>query len=363
MRAIQVGRDFYRKQAFLFVSRERQYKTGCNANSVKPSLDLIKEREKMDRMAIADRRQLRRKLTFWRVAAVLLLIAACFTAYRMVYTPSSKSGSAHVARVEISGLIRDDTELLERLDKIAKSDNAKALIVSISSPGGTTYGGERIFKAIRAVSDKKPVVADVRTLAASAGYMIASAGDVIVAGETSITGSIGVIFQYPQVGPLLDKLGVSLQEIKSTPLKAEPSPFHEPPEEAKTMIRSMIMDTYDWFVDLVADRRKLPREEVLKLADGSIFTGRQALAVKLVDRLGGDEEIRAYLKERGIDENLPVADWRAPSSSTPFSLLGLAKVARMLGYEDFLPLAGAASEATDKLFLDGLVSVWQVEPH
>jgi len=146
-------------------------------------------------------------------------------------------------------------------------------------------------------------------------------------------------------------------------LKAEPSPFHEPPEEAKTMIRSMIMDTYDWFVDLVADRRKLSREEVLKLADGSIFTGRQALAVKLVDRLGGDEEIRAYLKERGIDENLPVADWRAPSSSTPFSLLGLAKVARMLGYEDFLPLAGAASEATDKLFLDGLVSVWQVEPH
>ncbi|WP_313615585.1 signal peptide peptidase SppA [Agrobacterium sp.] len=317
----------------------------------------------MDRMAIADRRQLRRKLTFWRVAAIVLLVAACFAAYRVAFVSGSNSGEAHVARVQISGLIQDDRELLERLDKIAKSDNAKALIVSISSPGGTTYGGERIFKALRAVAEKKPVVTDVRTLAASAGYMIASAGDVIVAGETSITGSIGVIFQYPQVGPLLDKLGISLQEIKSSPLKAEPSPFHEAPEEAKTVIRNMVMDSYGWFVDLVAERRKLPREEVLKLADGSIYTGRQALAVKLVDRLGGDKEIRDYLKERGVSENLPVADWRAPSTSSPFSLFGLAKVARMLGYEDFLPLAGAASQATDKLFLDGLVSVWQVEPH
>jgi protease-4 len=317
----------------------------------------------MDQMGIADRRQLRRKLTFWRVAAVLLLVAGCFAIYRFSFADGGKSGAAHVARIEISGLIQDDRELLGRLDEIAKSDSAKALIVSISSPGGTTYGGERIFKAIRAVAEKKPVVSDIRTLAASAGYMIATAGDTIIAGDTSITGSIGVIFQYPQVGQLMDKLGVSMQEIKSSPLKAEPSPFHEPPEEAKAMIRTMIMDSYGWFVDLVADRRKLPREDVLKLADGSIYTGRQAVAAKLVDTLGGEKEIRAYLKDKGVAENLPVIDWKAPTTSSPFSLLGFARIARMLGYEDFLSFADPRQLGADKLFLDGLVSVWQVESH
>lgn len=314
----------------------------------------------MDQTAIADRRQLRRKLTFWRVAAIILLVAGCFAIYRFAFAEPQQSMKPHIARVEISGLIQDDTELLERLQKIADSDSAKGLIVSISSPGGTTYGGERIFKAIRAVAEKKPVVSDVRTLAASAGYMIASAGDTIVAGDTSITGSIGVIFQYPQVGPLLDKLGVSLQEIKSSPMKAEPSPFHEPPEQSKVMIKNMITDSYNWFVDLVADRRKLPRDEVLKLADGSIFTGRQALAVKLIDTLGGEKEIRDYFETRKLSRDLPIVEWTAPSKRSPFSLFSLSGIARILGYDEILPFDLPRQLSADKLFLDGLVSVWQV---
>ncbi|WP_296016012.1 signal peptide peptidase SppA [uncultured Agrobacterium sp.] len=315
----------------------------------------------MDQMAIADRRQLRRKLTFWRVAAVLLAVAALFALYRFTLAAPESSARPHIAKIEISGLIQDDTELLERLQKIADSTSAQGLIVSISSPGGTTYGGERIFKAIRAVSEKKPVVSDVRTLAASAGYMIATAGDTIIAGDTSITGSIGVIFQYPQVGPLLDKLGVSLQEIKSSPMKAEPSPFHEPPEESKVMIRNMIMDSYNWFVDLVADRRKLPREEVLKLADGSIFTGRQAIAVKLIDTLGGEKEIKSYFESRGLPKDLPIVEWTAPSKRSPFSIFSIAGLAKMLGLDAFLPIAAPSQLSTEKLFLDGLVSVWQVD--
>ncbi|MDS7596008.1 signal peptide peptidase SppA [Agrobacterium tumefaciens] len=315
----------------------------------------------MDQMAIADRRQLRRKLTFWRIAAVFLLVAGLFGIYRFFWTEPGQNARPHIARVEISGLIQDNTELLERLAKIEKNDNVKGLIVSISSPGGTTYGGERIFKALRAVAEKKPVVSDIRTLAASAGYMIAAAGDAIVAGETSITGSIGVIFQYPQLGPLMEKLGVSLQEIKSSPLKAEPSPFHDAPEEAKVMIRAMVTDSYNWFVDLVADRRKLPKDDVLKLADGSIYTGRQALANRLVDKLGGEKEIREYFETRGVAKDLPIVEWRAPSSKSPLSIFSLAGIARMLGYDDFIPFAGAGQIGADKLFLDGLVSVWQVE--
>lgn len=314
----------------------------------------------MDHAAIADRRQLRRKLTFWRIAAIGIVLLAVFAAAALRWPGGGARD--HIARVDISGIIRDDTELLERLDRIARNDRAKALVVTISSPGGTTYGGEVIFKALRKVAEKKPVVSDVRTLAASAGYMIATAGDTIVAGESSITGSIGVLFQYPQMKELMDKIGVSLEEIKSAPLKAEPSPFHPASEEAKTMIRAMVMDSYDWFVDLVVERRKLPRAEVLRLADGSIFTGRQALAARLVDRLGGPQEIRAYLDERKVPADLPFVDYR-PANRSGFFFMGasLREFARsILGLP--LDLQPTIEKLTgEKLFLDGLVSVWQVD--
>jgi protease-4 len=318
----------------------------------------------MDSSAIADRRQLRRKLGFWRIVAVLLLIAVGFALYRFAGGDIPANRGPQIARVTISGLIQDDTELLERLKKIQDDDKVKALIVSISSPGGTTYGGERIFKAIRAVAAKKPVVSDIRTLAASAGYMIATAGDDIVAGETSITGSIGVLFQYPQAKDLLDKIGVSLEEIKSAPLKAEPSPFHPPSDDAKNMIRNMVMDSYDWFVDLVADRRKLPRDEVLKLADGSIYTGRQALKNKLVDSLGGDEAIRDYLETRKVSKDLPVVDWEAPSKTSSFLFSQAASgLLNLLGYDDLPKGEDFQKFVTEKLFLDGLLSVWQGVGH
>ena len=314
----------------------------------------------MDQSAIADRRQLRRKLTFWRVAAILVALAAVFAVVAWRW-PGGEAGD-HIARVKIIGIIRDDAELLERLDRIARNDRAKALVVTIASPGGTTYGGEVIFKALRKVAEKKPVISDVRTLAASAGYMIATAGDTIIAGESSITGSIGVLFQYPQMKELMDKIGVSLEEIKSAPLKAEPSPFHPASEDAKAMIRSMVMDSYDWFVDLVAERRKLPRAEVLRLADGSIFTGRQALANKLVDTLGGPEAIRAYLDERKVKADLPVVDYEAAGrSGFPFLGSSMREFARsVLGLP--VDLQPTIEKLTgEKLFLDGLVSVWQVD--
>lgn len=314
----------------------------------------------MDQSAITDRRQLRRKLTFWRVAAILIALLAIFAA-AAVRWPGGGTGD-HIARVSISGIIQDDKELLERLDRIAGNDRAKALVVTISSPGGTTYGGEVLFKALRKVAEKKPVVSDVRTLAASAGYMIATAGDTIIAGESSITGSIGVLFQYPQMKELMDKIGVSLEEIKSAPLKAEPSPFHPASEEAKTMIRAMVMDSYDWFVDLVAERRKLPRAEVLRLADGSIFTGRQALKAKLVDTLGGPEAIRTYLDGRKVPADLPFIDYEATNRSG-FAWMGgsLHEFARsILGLPVDLQ-STIEKLAGQKLFLDGLVSVWQVD--
>jgi protease-4 len=318
----------------------------------------------MDQLAIAERRHLRRKLSFWRLVALLFLVGIGFALYRVALGPEGVSAGPQVARIRISGMITDDKELLERLDRIEKDSRVKALIVSISSPGGTTYGGERIFKALRHVAETKPVVSDIRTLAASAGYMIATAGDFIVAGESSITGSIGVIFQYPQIDEVMKKVGVSLEEIKSAPLKAEPSPFHPASEEAKTMVRNMVLDSYAWFVDLVADRRKMPRDQVLTLADGTIFTGRQALKNKLVDQLGGDKEIRDYLKSRGVSEGLPVVEWKADDSSSSFWFAhAMASLLRLTGMDEALVPSALRLWGTDKLFLDGLVSVWQVGEH
>jgi protease-4 len=308
---------------------------------------------------LADRRRIRRKLSFWRILSVVAAIALVAALAVNIGFPETRAD--HIARIDITGVITDDEALLDLIDAAAKNKAAKALVVSISSPGGTTYGGERLHKALVAASALKPVVADVRTLAASAGYMIAASTDHIVAGESSIVGSIGVIFQYAQAGELLEKIGVRIEDIKSSPLKAEPSPFHDASEEAKAMIRSMVLDSYDWFVDLVAERRQIDRAQVLALADGSIFTGRQGLENGLVDALGGEDEIRAYLKGRGIDETLKIVKWEPDRSSTD----GLLKLQASSFVERYLGMPGRVSDEIDrlsggKLFLDGLVSVWQV---
>jgi len=319
----------------------------------------------MDQTGIADRRRLRRKLTFWRGVAIVVAIVAIAG---LVFSssgsdPIGSKSSAHIARVTISGVITDDAELVRRLETIRKNDRAKALIVRLESPGGTSYGGETLYRAIRSVAADKPVVAEVRTMAASAAYMIACGTDYIVAGDTSLVGSIGVIFQYAQVSDLLDKVGVSVEEIKSAPLKAEPSPFHAASDDAKAMIRSMVNDSYNWFVDLVADRRGLSRIDTLKLADGSVFTGRQAAENGLVDIIGGEAEIRAHLTDKGVTEKLRIVDWEKRRSGSELffadAMIKLLKAAEggSIPYADQL-----RQLAERKLFLDGLVSVWQFGP-
>ncbi|WP_136657592.1 signal peptide peptidase SppA [Nitratireductor sp. XY-223] len=319
----------------------------------------------MDQSGIADRRRLRRKLTFWRIVAFAVVIAGVVWLV-MSAGPSDPIGgksTAHVARVTISGVITDNAELIERLDTIRQSDRAKALIVRLQSPGGTSYGGETLYKAVRAVAAEKPVVAEIRTLAASAAYMIACGSDYIIAGDTSIVGSIGVIFQYAQVADLLEKVGVSVQEIKSAPLKAEPSPFHQASPQARAMIRSMVNDSYDWFVDIVAECRGLSRTDTLELADGSIFTGRQAADNGLVDIIGGDTEIRDYLSGKGVPESLKIVDWERRKSRGEL-LFGNAVIRLLTAWQgDAIPFADQFQQLIDrKLFLDGLVSVWQFGP-
>ncbi|MFA6154095.1 signal peptide peptidase SppA [Mesorhizobium sp.] len=309
---------------------------------------------------LIDRRRLRRKLTFWRAAAIAI-VALGVIALSVWFKGDGFSGSAvnHIAKVRIEGTITEDDELIERLESIRLSSKVKGVILSIDSPGGTTVGGESIFEEVRKLAADKPVVAEVGTLAASAGYMIASAADHIVARKTSIVGSIGVLIQYPDVSGLMDKLGVKLEEVKSSPLKAAPSPFKPTNDDERAMVRKLILDSYDWFVGIVAERRKMTHEQALALADGSIFTGRQGVANGLIDAVGGEKEAVDWLATKGVDAKLDVIEWKNKEGSGSF-LFSKAMV-RTIGSALGLPVSNSDiihELGADRLFLDGLVSVW-----
>ena len=309
---------------------------------------------------LIDRHRLRRKLTFWRIAAIGI-VALGVIALSTWFYGDDFTGSAvdHIAKVKIEGTITEDEELIKRLETIRQSSKVKGVILSIDSPGGTTVGGESIYEEVRKLAADKPVVAEVGTLAASAGYMIASAADHIVARKTSIVGSIGVLIQYPDVSGLMDKLGVKLEEVKSSPLKASPSPFKPTNDDERAMVRKLILDSYDWFVGIVAERRKMTREQALALADGSIFTGRQGVANGLIDAVGGETEAVGWLATKGVDAKLKVVEWKDTGRRGGF--LFSKAMAQTIGSALGLPAYSGDvihELGADRLFLDGLVSVW-----
>lgn len=241
---------------------------------------------------LIDRSRLRRKLSFWRVATVaLFLVAAGVGAYRWSDGLRSATSSSHIARLSLGGVLTGNQDTLKLIDDIGKS-NAAGVIVSIESPGGTTTGAERIYDELRRLSEKKPTVAVVGTMAASGGYIAAMGTDRIFARGTSLVGSIGVLFQFPNVSKVLDTVGVKMETIKSSPLKASPDGFEPTSPEARAAIASIVSDSYDWFKGLVKDRRKLDDKELAVVADGRVFTARQGLPLKTGRRdrwrAGGD---------------------------------------------------------------------------
>lgn len=305
---------------------------------------------------IIDRRRLRRKLTFWRVVALVVVLIGLFGLVFASLGSEQFGGKSrpHVAKLTVQGMILDDEALTELIDEIGDSTAVKGIILAIDSPGGTTTGGEAIYEAVRRVAETKPVVAQIGTVGASAAYMVASATDHIVARRTSIVGSIGVIAQYPNVAELLKTLGVDMHTIKSSPLKGEPSMFEEPEPGAEAMMRAMVLDSYDWFRDLVAERRNLSDSQIAALADGSVFSGRQAVANKLIDAVGGEDVSRDWLASKGVGKELDVIEWKKPEQAT--DRLFASAAARWLGLD--LGQNAAIEAIRDRLFLDGMVSVW-----
>ena len=320
----------------------------------------------LDADQIVDRRRMRRKLTFWRVIAVVLAIGAVIGLGAALRTPGmdlfAGQPGASIARVSITGLIRSDQERVEALNRLASS-RVRAVIVHINSPGGTTAGSEELHHSLIGLKSKKPMVVVVDGLAASGGYIAAIAADHIVAEETSLVGSIGVLFQFPNVGELLSKVGVSMEEIKSSPLKAAPNGFEPTSPEARAAIAALVKDSYDWFRDLVKTRRQLDDAGLERVADGRVFTGRQGVPLKLVDELGDEQTAIAWLaKEKNIDPKTPVSDYSLHGrlSDLPFLHTAAGAVLDAAGLGAFarhLDEWGAV-QAVDRLNLDGLLALW-----
>ncbi|MGV2974090.1 signal peptide peptidase SppA [Roseibium alexandrii] len=317
----------------------------------------------MDVDALVDRRRLRRKVTFWRVAT--FLVAALVLIGGLVYfagAANMSKRSAHIARIPIEGMILENRKTLEMLEKIGKSDAVKGVIVSINSPGGSTTGGEAIYNALRKLSEKKPIVAEMRTIGTSAGYLIAMSADHIVARYNTITGSIGVLFQFGNFEKLLETVGVSMEAVKSAPLKAEPDFYSPATPEAKAMLQAMVTDSYNWFVDILAERRDLDKSKALELADGRVLLGQRALQEKLVDAIGGEETAVSWLEtEKGVAKDLPIITWTTTESieELPFASRVSREIGKGFGLAVLEPLNEAKGLISRDLMLDGLVSVWQ----
>jgi protease IV len=316
----------------------------------------------LDADSIIAKRRLRRSLAFWRILAVLALVAAVIA---LLLTGTTTVGGLakradHIARVKVSGIITGDERMLKLLERLEEAKQVKAVLVKIDSPGGTTAGSEALYLALRDLNEQKPVVTVMDTVAASGGYITAIAADHIVARGNTITGSVGVLFQWAQVQALLETLGIEMKSIKSGELKAEPNLFEPMSDRAREVTEEMVNESFRWFVGLVEERRQLSPDQVRLISDGRVFTGRQAVEARLVDEIGGDDEAKAWLAaNRDIDEDLDIVDW-AVSSGLGERGIGFAvlrAVLSVLGFGEDSWIIGKIT-AQERLSVDGLISVW-----
>ena len=299
----------------------------------------------VDADMLTDRRRLKRRLMLWRTLTIVAVMVVAAVAFGRFGGFGGLGGKDYIARLSVNGVIVDDERRHRLLARIAADQNAKALIVRIDSPGGTVVGGEALHASIRAVAKKKPVVALMGQVATSAGYMVAIAADRIFAHKGTITGSIGVILQTTELTGLLDKLGIATEAIKSGPLKAAPSPFERMTPDVRRVTQALVSDIHQIFVSLVAERRALDIETLRPLVDGRVFTGVAAVRNRLIDAIGGEAEAKDWLiEERNIDPGLRVR--------------AVKPARRVDRWFDFLEALDRKAAFSERLTLDGLVSVW-----
>ena len=309
---------------------------------------------------VLDRRRLKRQISFWRVLGIAGVVAGLATALAVYGPDGTASKRQQIARITISGIITDSRAQTKMLKDLANAKHVSAVIVDVNSPGGTTTGGEALYEGLRKIAEKKPVVAQFGTVAASAAYITGLATDYIVARGNTITGSVGVIVQWPEVSGLLDKVGVKMNEIKSGPLKATPSPFAPIDERSRKITEEMIAESQQWFVGLVEKRRGITPSSVPGLTEGRVFSGRDALRHKLIDEIGAEAEAVRWLEDkRQVPKGLKIIDWKPRANiDLPFGAGTSLMESWVLGpLIDGLMSRIKSDPTIGAMTLDGLVSI------
>ncbi len=298
---------------------------------------------------LLDRIYLKSQITRWRAVAIAMAVFAVIVLLGS-YQESGGGGIRHnhIARITFDNIIDDNQEIYQLIDDVADNPNIKAVIVWIDTPGGSAVGGEEIYLRLKAMAQKKPVVAVMRSVAASAGYMIALSADQIFAREGTITGSIGVIIESAEVTDLAAKIGIKPIIVKSNDLKSTLSPFEKTTPESLQVVQMLINDFHSRFIDMVAASRKLPREEVVKLADGRVYSGKRALGFKLIDAIGGEEEAVSWLEsKRNIPKGLEIIDEAVKPKLDFIERLAQSSIGKIF--------------QNSRIRLDGMAAIWHPE--
>ncbi|MCL5266532.1 MAG: signal peptide peptidase SppA [Bacteroidetes bacterium] len=251
------------------------------------------------------------KVFVWVIGIVILgslLIALLFSGRETFQNGYDLSGAgAKVAVVNLTGTILSSRQVISELQTVAENASVKAIVLRVDSPGGGVAASQEIYEEVKSISDTvKPIVVSMGSLAASGGYYVSCGATRIVADPGTITGSIGVIAMFPNYAKLMTKLGLEMDVIKSGKYKDSGSPFRQMTEQDKKYFQGVVDNSFDQFLNVVAEDRKLPIDKLKKFADGRVFTGAQALKLGLVDTLGSFQDAIKIAANLGGIKGKPV---------------------------------------------------------
>ncbi len=296
---------------------------------------------------LIDRKRLKHHLSLWRTLAVMAIFV-CIGLYagHGLGWDGATPARDYIAEITIEGMMLDDPKRDAMMRELRDDKHAKAVIVRLDSPGGTTVAGEEIYLNLRDIAQKKPVIGVMHTLCASACYMASLGTDRVFARKGTLTGSIGVLIESVEITRLAEKLGITPISIKSGAYKDVPSLTSNFTGEQRKVVGELVTDAYNQFISLIVERRKMNEAQVHKLADGRVYTGRQAKDLDLVDAIGGNKEALLWLaKTHKINPQLEI---RQIKPEAEYSSL-LEQLTQYTGIKLFNRSA---------IGLDGLVSIW-----
>ncbi len=259
----------------------------------------------------------KKKILSWRIVTFFCLISIILISAQNIFNKKKvKFKNEYVARISIKDIIKADNFSSKRLKELEK-DDVVGIILDIDSPGGEVVASERLYLFFKNLSKKKPVVSVISSCGASGAYMIAMASDYIIAANTSIVGSIGVILETEEITELADKIGVKFTNFKSSPLKASPNMFEKITPDVEMVTNQLIEDIYDYFLNIFIERRNIKAIEAQEIANGQIYTGRQALEFGLIDKIGTEDDAIEYLKDNKVDmDEIEIIDYDIKCSNS-----------------------------------------------